>query len=211
MIPLRTSEPIPKLPKSTPVLISIFVLISLFAKNDLSLFEFHSNKFDLLTVVGLFVFPSVWSLFVGVFYLWAFTPRVFLSRSLGAILLICATGLWATGWSFSKLQQSVELGFFLADAIVGILLGMFMRGDIWGQMSTLVVGLGWIRVLDVPSYVLLFFWMFYQLIGMLVVQSPYSELRMVYWIPFFSFGWGFLAESLLRLFQKHENRTPSAP
>jgi hypothetical protein len=211
VIPLRTSEPIPKLPKSTPVLISIFVLISLFAKNDLSLFEFHSNKFDLLTVVGLFVFPSVWSLFVGVFYLWAFTPRVFLSRSLGAILLICATGLWATGWSFSKLQQSVELGFFLADAIVGILLGMFMRGDIWGQMSTLVVGLGWIRVLDVPSYVLLFFWMFYQLIGMLVVQSPYSELRMVYWIPFFSFGWGFLAESLLRLFQKHENRTPSAP
>ncbi len=211
MIPLRTSEPIPKLPKSTPVLISIFVLVSLFAKNDLSLFEFHSNKLDLLTVVGLFVFPSVWSLFVGVFYLWAFTPRVFLSRSLGAILLICATGLWATGWSFSKLQQSVELGFFLADAIVGILLGMFMRGDIWGQMSTLVVGLGWIRVLDVPSYVLLFFWMFYQLIGMLVVQSPYSELRMVYWIPFFSFGWGFLAESLLRLFQKHENRTPSAP
>jgi hypothetical protein len=211
VIPLRTSEPIPKLPKSTPVLISIFVLVSLFAKNDLSLFEFHSNKLDLLTVVGLFVFPSVWSLFVGVFYLWAFTPRVFLSRSLGAILLICATGLWATGWSFSKLQQSVELGFFLADAIVGILLGMFMRGDIWGQMSTLVVGLGWIRVLDVPSYVLLFFWMFYQLIGMLVVQSPYSELRMVYWIPFFSFGWGFLAESLLRLFQKHENRTPSAP
>jgi hypothetical protein len=60
----------------------------------------------------------------------------------------------------------------------------------------LVLGWGWIRVLEVPSYVLLFFWFFYLLIGNLLTVSPLDEVPWPYLIPFMSFLWGFSLDAI---------------
>jgi hypothetical protein len=80
--------------------------------------------------------------------------------------------------------------------MIGAWLGAYMRRDIWGTVNTLVVGLGWIRVLEVPSYVQLFFWFFYQLISNLMMPEQFANTPMPYFIGFSGFLFGFVFDSL---------------
>jgi hypothetical protein len=210
MFPLRTSESISRLPLLTPVLMVIVFGFSVLAysQGDTHLVNWALNdgSWGVQKIFGLFVFPTVVGLFFSLLYLWTFSPRVFLNRSLLTITVGVGVGLVLCFKTFKGLQNNSSVVFFLGDAIVGVLLGMFMRGDIWGQVSALVVGWGWIRVYDVPSYVLLFFWFFYQLLGALLLPEPFSELRMIYWVPFVSFTWGFLFETIIRSLEVYANR-----
>jgi hypothetical protein len=197
MIPLKTSVPINSLPRYTVIGLFVFFACSMIAKSDLSSWALNWNSPSWQMLMSVFVFPSFWALFTGLIFFWVFSPRVFLNRSLPTILMIAFSGLFLSAWSFSQFQFNEGIPFFLSDGLIGIFLGLFMRRDIWGNVNSLVFGIGWARVYEVPSYVLLFFWFFYQLIGQFFLVEPFSELRMIYWIPFFTFCWGFLAETFL--------------
>jgi len=79
---------------------------------------------------------------------------------------------------------------------------MAMRRGIWDTTSTFVIGPGWARVYDVPSYVLLFFWFFYLMIGHLFLTPPFSDAPMLYLLPFVAFLWGFGVESAWALLDR---------
>jgi len=139
----------------------------------------------------------LFALLVSILYLWVFTPPLFARRAWYAALPLAFAGTALAVVIFSRVYATSQAPVLFPEAFVGALLGMAMRRDIWGTVNTLVVGPGWIRLYDVPSYVLLFFWFFYLLIGNLFLSAPFENAPMLYGLPFIAFLWGFAAESLL--------------
>ena len=93
-----------------------------------------------------------------------------------------------------------EAPVLLSSGFVSALLGQQLRRGIWSTVNTLVVGPGWIRVYEVPSYVLLFFWFFYLLIVQILRGPPLDLAPMVYLVPLVGLLWGFAADSALKKF-----------
>jgi len=141
--------------------------------------------------------PNLWSLGVTLVYLWVFTGRLFERRPAWLALPIALGGTWLSIAFFARIYPTSVVPVLCPEAFVGVLLGMEMRREIWSNVYTLVIGPGWIRLLDVPSYVLLFFWFFYLLIGNLALPDFLGGGPMPYALSMFSFLFGFAVESAL--------------
>jgi hypothetical protein len=130
-------------------------------------------------------------------YLWCFTPRLFEKRNVPLVLTLSllATGLSAylyLGYHGPKAVAPLLLG----QTFVSALLGVAMRTEIWGMVTTLVFGPKLFQVFEVPSYVLLFFWFFYMMLGNLFMAPVFAEAPTIYFLPLIAFISGFLLESL---------------
>jgi hypothetical protein len=209
VIPLRASEGVEKFPWPSVGLLGFFLLAEVVSR-ILGLVEGSHGTF-LANVAfvpsagrlpwGAWLFhPHLFALVVSLLYLWVFTPPLFARRAWPAACALALAGTALAMAIFGRVFAASEAPVLCPEAFVGALLGMAMRRDIWGTVNTLVVGPGWVRLYDVPSYVLLFFWFFYLLLGNLFLSEPFENAPMLYGLPFVAFLWGFLAESVWALF-----------
>jgi hypothetical protein len=211
MIPLRSSQPVARFP--WPVL----ALIGLWAGLHSLSYLWQGERVDFLMRVAFrpthdwisygtatLFHAHLWDLFVSMIFAWAFLPRLIERRSAWIVFVVSAAGVVLALNSFEALHPGSIAPVLAAPAFLGSALGMAMRREIWGSTSTVVIGPGWIRLYDVPSYVLLFFWLFYLMIGNLFLDPPFADAPMLYWLPFISFLWGFLAETGLGLLLKEK-------
>ena len=216
MIPLQSSLPVRKFPLGTLALVLIFVLTDLASRvwpgARLEFLKSHAfvpadgGSWKLL--FSPFFHHHLGALFVSALFAWVFSPRVFERRGLVVGFLIALTAAAVALLSFAKIHSDSMAPVLCPEAVVGGLLGASMRRDIWGTVNTFVIGPGWMRVFEVPSYVLLFFWFFYLLVGNFFVEAPFSDAPMLYWMPFVAFLWGFVVESLIGgLFENRHSTT----
>ena len=192
MIPLRSTEGVEKFPQS-----SLWLCLGLLIIN-LSFYIFHFSLGPLKFILS----PSLWNLAVNLLFLWVFCPRLFERTSIYFLLILAGLSSFVAYYSFFKIHPQYEGPLLCLDAFTGALIGASLRKEIWSTVTTLVVGLGWIRLFEVPSYVLLFFWLFYLFLGNLFLKEPYSLAPMLYWLAFVGLGVGFIGESLFEAFKK---------
>ena len=211
MIPLRSTEGVDRFPKSTLIFCLILLLLNAvyYLSPQPQFFSFGPQPLNELKLFGWNAFisawisPSIFKLLVNVLFVWVFAPKVFERRGyLIWYFIFALVGTVLARESFFGIHSEYWGPLPAFDAATGVLLGMSLRSEIWSTLTTAVVGLGWIRVFEVPSYVLLFFWLFYLFLGNLFMRSPYSDAPMLYWLPFVGLIWGFLAESLLYFMSK---------
>ena len=205
MIPLRSSQPVKKFPRLSLAIVMLFLLAHLISWIPDGPREDWIQKYSFVPELGwhvrslgaLFLHGNGVLLSVTLIFLWAFTPRLFERRNSAVSLGLALIG-WALSLAlFAFVHPHATAPVLCPEAFVGALLGMYMRRDIWGGVTTLVPGIGWVRIFEVPSYVLLFVWFFYMLVGNLFLRAPFSDAPMLYLLPFAGFLWGFLTESIL--------------
>jgi len=204
MIPLQPVESVKKFPFVLGyfciflvILNSVFLLASHLRQNIPTEFFFvPANGFRVMALGGVFFFPHFFSLFISLIFIWVFCPRVIERRGFVFILLLILSSIFFASKVYQVLFPNFLGAVLLFDVWIGACLGAYMRRDIWGTVNTLVVGPGWIRVLEVPSYVQLFFWFFYQLISNLMLPEQFSNTPMPYFLGFFGFLFGFLFDSI---------------
>ena len=217
MIPLRASESVPKFPWFSVGAILVFVGAEILARawpgshESFLLRQAWSPQVPQPVrafFTSLWFHPNLFSLVVSIVFLWAFTPRLFLRRPPWLVGALAILGAFLTAMLYSLVFASSQAPVLLSPALVGVTLGLAMRSEIWATVSTVVIGPGWIRLYEVPSYVLLFFWLFYLLLGNLFLPEAFASGPMLYLIPFAGFLTGFAADFFLAQFF---DRRPSLP
>ena len=211
--PLRTTETAKSFPRASLALVGIGATAELIARiwpgphpSFLEKVAFWPQGSPWAFFTAILFFPNLFSCLIGLLFAWVFTPKVFERRGVVASLLIALSGAALALFSFRAIHPQATAPVLATDALLGAFLGIFMRRDIWGTVSTLVLGFRWAQIFEVPSYVLLFFWFFYVFVGNLFLEEPFASAPMLYWIPFVSFLWAFLVESFL----PYENRESAA-
>lgn len=202
-IPLRTTETPSHFPRATLVWVSLWLATELVSRfwpgshtEFLTRVAFDPAAIGFRSALGLLFFPNIFSLLVGLLFVWVFSPRVFERRGIFFVLALSLSASFMALWTFTLIHPESRAPLLAPETILGALLGAFMRRDIWGTVSTLVISFKWVRIFEVPSYVLLFFWFFYLFVGNLFLVDPFSNAPMLYWLPFVSFLWGFVWESI---------------
>lgn len=189
MIPLRTPADI----KKFPIELMVFLLLSLVLTALFGNFYSSSDHFLFRFLVSILIFPSFPMGLLCCWYLWIFFP-CFLLRSQrrtvieGGLVAVC---LWVA-IIFYQLKINVAfsyLGFLM-------LLGFVMRDLIWQDIDTLVVGPKLFSVFAVPSYVHVFFFLFYLFIAQLVRPAFGMPGKDIYLVALVGFIVGFLMRSL---------------
>lgn len=216
MIPLRSSEPALRFPRASLALALGWLIADLVSR------LWPGPRMDLVlrgafvpasphagAALALLFHSTFFGACVSAIFAWVFTPRVFERRGILGALAIGASGAFAAFAAYRFLHPDSVAPVLAPEAFLGALLGAFMRRDIWGAVDTFVIGPGWARVLEVPSYVLLFFWLFYLLVGNLLTAPPLSDAPSLYLIPFISFLWGFLVETLWDILKKWTSSSSS--
>lgn len=203
MIPLRSEEGLRSFPKSTLAFVFLFLFFYLgslfFPVYELFAIKKISNLWTWRLILSPFCFPSFIHFFVCSLYFWVFAGVVAERRGFLFSLLMAYSGVVTSVGLYLTVHPQYVGGIGGSEAFVGTILGVFMRRDIWGNVETWVLGLGWTRVFLVPSYVLLFFWFFYLMIANLFLDPPLSEAPMIYGIHIISFLWGFFLESIFKV------------
>jgi len=203
MIPLRPSESLPRFPKISLGLVLVWVAMDLVSRLwvgprsfFLEEFAFYPAHWRWASLVSLGLHHHLFGLLVTVLFTWVFTPQWMERAGFWFFFIITAIGSAVSLWFFAWLHPESSAPLLSSEVLVGVWMGAAMRGEIWATKSTLVIGPGWIRIFDVPSYVLLFFWFFYLLLGNLFLNQPFSGAPMLYALAFAAFLMGFLLESL---------------
>ncbi len=208
MIPLRPSVSVERFPRLSLGLVILWlcvdVLFRLFPLFQIERLEIMKSMAFIPAkaferpwtfMTQLLAFPNLFLCLVSVLYLWVFSPKVFESRTKWKVVLLSLLGSWLSLFVFYKLHSQSEVPILVPETFLGVLLGFYMRRDIWGTIDTYVIGWGWARVMEVPSYVLFFFWLFYLMLGNLALPPHFSDAPMIYILPLVSFLYGFLVES----------------
>jgi hypothetical protein len=204
MIPLRNRQSTKKFPKAVGIFLVIWSTVfaaSFFwpgpRETLLNNLAIESLQLDGRWLATFLLAPNLVSFLTGLFFVWAFVPRLFEWRSWWGCSVIATAGACVSMAIYFLVHPPSGFRVLAPEAFYGVWLGMVMRREIWGSTETLVFGWIWARVYDVPSYVLLFFWLFYLLIGNLGLSGPMAEAPMLYLLPLTSLVWGFVAESLM--------------
>ena len=218
MLPLRASEGVERFPKAALSLILLFVSVELLSRlwPSLSHYEFlmahapipylwnpstWASWGDFL--LSSFLFESLFSLWIACLYVWSFTPRLFEKRPLRWTVPASFVSALVAFLVYRSMHGSgAQAPVLLSQVWVSALLGISMRSEIWSTVNTLVFGPRIFQVYEVPSYVLLFFWFFYLMLGNLFLASPFSDAPTLYFLPLLAFLLGFLLETLAILAQK---------
>jgi hypothetical protein len=213
MIPLRPTESLKTFPTLSLALVIFWILADLVSRLwvgprllVLEELAFYPSHWRWISVLSIGLHHHLFGLLVTCLFTWAFTPQWLQRSGPLSLVLFSVIGVSAAYSAFAGFHSTSSAPVLGAEALLGVWLGAAMRGEIWSTKSTLVIGPGWIRVLDVPSYVLLFFWFFYLLVGNLFLSPPFSAAPMLYGIPFVAFLSGFSLESLRLLFLKWRAR-----
>lgn len=209
MIPLRASEPVQKFPRLALGLVFLFVAMDVVGRfigpthdTFLQSIAFIPAAPTWISAFSVLAHRNVFSLIVTLFYVWAFMPRL-IERERPAFTLVGgATGAAVALFAYRAVHPFSEAPLIAPEALVGAWLGLSLRKDIWSSVDTIVIGFGWVRLFQVPSYVLLFFWLFYLLIGGLLTKAPFSDAPMPYLLPFISLLWGFVLSYLRDILTK---------
>jgi hypothetical protein len=197
VIPLSTSDGVSRFPWPTVVLMGAFLVAELIArawpgaKIDFLLRVAHSADWQFARSFAFLFHPHLFLLSVNLLFLWVFTPPLFERKNLWFCLITAYTGV-QVAYSMYRLVHPGNMSLLLApEAFVAALIGLSMRDSIWETIYTLVAGFFWIRFYDVPSYVHLFFFLFYLLISQFLMPAELADAPMPYLIPLVSFLWGF--------------------
>lgn len=204
MIPLRCPAQLKKFPTVSFLIVMGFLISNIVLRiisddfqNFLAINAFYPNRFSETWYHGLYLSPSYLHLLVNIWFVWIFLPAVRSIYPLWRIIFSVLTGVLLSTWLYSLIHSDLKAPVLGMETWVAVLLGMYMRREIWGEVDTLVFGLGWIKVYSVPCYVLLFFYFFYLLCANLLLKGAFSDAPMLYFLPFFAFIWGFLTGSSL--------------
>lgn len=197
MIPLKSSESVSRFPKNSLFLIIIFIFADFLSRawpgpriEFLNLIS-HTIEWKVSGLISFLFHPHIFSLFINLIYLWAFTPKLFEERSSFIQILIAIIGVELSFIIYHGVHPDIRSPILGPETFTAALMGLSGKRSIWESTSSLVVGPGWIRVYEVPSYVLLFFFLFYLLISQLLMPEPFNEAPMPYLMPLVSFLWGF--------------------
>lgn len=221
MIPLRATESVKKFPKLVLGIIGIICLnyfliyiVRLFLGDDITprdILEswalggqsgYNVSKF----FSSLLLHENIFALWITTIYLWSFAPRLFERRPVWLVLTQSFVGTACAVWFyFSYHGESPEIVILLGQVFISALLGVTMKGEIWSTVNTLVFGPKIFQVFEVPSYVLLFFWFFYIMLGNLFMSAPFSEAPTLYFLPLVAFLVGFLLELVAEKFLPNKN------
>ncbi|HVJ65585.1 MAG TPA: hypothetical protein VM901_10050 [Bdellovibrionota bacterium] len=201
MIPLRSSHTVKRIDPLVFAVLAIWLLARVLAWIFGTEFVIRAAlipaDFSLVKVLtSIPMHESLFSTLVSMLYFWVFGPAIFEVFRPWRLLVASFVGTALAMWAFCAIHSLATAPILSSDAFLGFYLGAFMRKDIWGSVDTLVIGPLWVRVFSVPSYVLLFFWFFYLLIGNLLLDPPFSDAPMLYLVPLLGFLLGFAYASL---------------
>ena len=212
MFPLRSSHDLTRFPRATTGLVLGWLGADLVSRvwpgsrtELLPQFAFIPAHPSLRALGALVLHSHLFALAVSVLFAWVFTPVLFERRPVWTWFVGLSGALLALSL-FALVHPTSEVPVLAPEAFLGALLGAFLFRDIWGSVSTLVLGLGWLRILEVPSYVLFFFWLFYLFLGNLFLRAPFADAPMLYFIPLIATLWGFGLESIRNGFGRFSSR-----
>ncbi len=189
MIPLRTPADIKKFPFELMIFLILSLILTALFGNSYSSSDHLLFRF----LVSILIFPSFPLGLLCCWYLWIFFP-CFLLRSQrkpvfeGGLVAVC---LWVAiiFYQFQIYVAFSYLGFLM-------LLGFVMRDLIWQDLETLVIGPKLFSVFAVPSYVHVFFFLFYLFISQLIRPAFGMPGKDIYLVALVGFIVGFLMRSL---------------
>jgi len=222
MLPLRSTNGVSRFPWATAVLIGIFIaaeiVLNLLSGTRLEAllrliqspvdFDPAGSRHWLSLASSLVFFGNIFSLWITALYVWSFLPALVERSSLlwSAFASIAVTLL--TYFIYRNYHGPHAVApLLLTQVWVSAILGLAMRHEIWDSITTVVFGRfkagssPFHAIFEVPSYVLLFFWFFYMMLGNLFLDSPMSDAPTIYFMPLAAFILSFVAESfwVLRL------------
>lgn len=208
MLPLRATESVQKFPKIVAVLIAVFLGAHIFSYiggdssraaylSELGVSrETYKNLSDYLA--ALLLHENFFALWISCIYLWSFGPKLLEARHAVYVIPASVFCSWISVHLYYLYHGELALApLLLAQVWLSALLGMAMRWEIWSSVSTLVFGPRLFQIFEVPSYVLLFFWFFYIMLGNLFMAPTFSNAPTLYFLPLLAFVSGFLLESLV--------------
>lgn len=152
-----------------------------------------------------FFSPHIFSLLINSLFLWAFLPKCLEKYGYWKVFLgsYFAMSFAITLYAYLLAQPGTRL--LAPETFVAAVLGVAMRDEIWESTTTLVPGHWGLRIFDVPSYVLLFFYLFYNFISHLLMKAPYESAPMPYFLPLIAFLAAFAFSSLPFFKREPEN------
>jgi hypothetical protein len=188
MIPLRTPAPLTKFPTfMMSVLLGSLFLTMMFSQSVSS-----SDSVWVRILVSAIVFPSRPLGFLCLWYLWIFYPcfqmRTPKLRVFDFAFPLIAFVIVAIGVRF-EVETSVAYTFTL------LIFGSVMRNLIWENVDTLVFGPKLFSVYSVPSYVHLFFFLFYLFLCQVFRPAYGMPGKTIYLVSLISFLVGFFLRS----------------
>jgi|GEM_PF-1152801 len=211
MLPLRSTQGVLRFPWGTLVLVGLFALVEIVlwampgTRHEalIALVQspaaFHTDLLGHWAALALsfLVFGNLFSLWITCLYVWSFLPALVERDSmLWAVVASVGVSLGAFFLYRAYHGPNAAAPVLMAQVWVSALLGLAMRHEIWDTMTTFVLGFRIFRVFEVPSYVLLFFWFFYIMIGNLFLDAPLSDAPTSYFLPLTAFLVGFVIASL---------------
>jgi len=191
MLPLRASESVKKFPVGVLSFIGFLIILQVLtyllgdgSRGELvASWALKGQGFLGLRhfLSGLFLHENFFALWISCVYLWSFAPRLFERRPYWLVVpgALLSTLLSAAVY-FLYHGPLPGTPILLGQVFVSALLGIAMRGEIWSNINTLVFGPKLMQVFEVPSYVLLFFWFFYIMLGNLFMSAPFSDAPTLY-------------------------------
>lgn len=217
MIPLRSTDAVLRFP------MAVVFLLLIYASAHVLTFLWPGSRHDFLLEVAfspsvdpwrqiwgaVLFFPHTWAFLVHVIFAWAFLPTLIQARGIFLVALGALGSYFLAVWFFSALHPSLTVPLLAADTVLAGCLGMYLRRDPWSTVDTVVPGPGWIRIFEVPAYVLFFFYVFYQLLSNLFLSEPFASAPMLYFMTMAAFLCGFIYETILVLIGI-EKKTPHA-
>jgi hypothetical protein len=197
MIPLSHTKTVKKFPWPSLCLILLYIAAEIFSRLGS---KSHENfLLDRAFIPALWNLPSFgflfhhhfFSLLFNILYIWVFTPRLFEQRNYFLCLIVAFVGVQISYASFALIHPHTEEALLNAECFTSVLLGLSARQSIWESINTLVPGFFWLRIYEVPAYVLLFFFLFYVFLGQLFAPPPFDQVEMPYLLSLIGFLWGF--------------------
>ncbi|MEO5669041.1 MAG: hypothetical protein ABIR96_13350 [Bdellovibrionota bacterium] len=211
MFPLRPTNGVSRFPWATLVIVLAFVVAEIVVRASsgtrldvlLSLlkapadFSYIRLQDWAALALSMLVFGNLFALWITSLYVWSFVPAL-IERSSIAWSVIASVAVTVGSFSLYRLYHGPHAvaPLLLAQVWVSALLGLAMRHEIWETVSTFVFGLKIFKIFEVPSYVLLFFWFFYIMVGNLFLDAPLSDAPTPYLLPLTAFILAFVVESL---------------
>lgn len=146
---------------------------------------------------SFFLSGNLFALWITCLYAWSFLPALLERDSvLWAFLssLLVTLAVYFVYRAYHGEQAVAPL--LLSQVWMSAFLGLAMRHEIWDSVTTLVLYQKGVSLFEVPSYVLLFFWFFYMMLGNLFLDPPFNDAPTIYFLPLTAFIAGFVIESL---------------
>ncbi len=189
MIPLRTPAELKKFPTLLFACLIAALLGTLFFSAKVASLALGPLKVFFSSVV----FPSVALGVLCVWYLWIFYPSFILREHKKKLLdyLFPFFSLFLVLIFFSfDIEASLSFVFTL------LIFGAAMQTLIWENVDTLVIGPRLFTVYSVPSYVHVFFFLFYMFICQLISPAYGMNGKSIYLVSLVTFLVGFLIRAL---------------